>query len=207
VRTSLLLGTLIVACAAGAGILLLDRGGSPPEAPDTATDGQARRPAGDPAIQSGDAHRVLREWHTPGSLREDLRDTLAGPPAALESTFAEVSARLAGAAETVLASTAPGEASPRVRALLVLAAGRHRPDDPRLLGFLADRFPVVREAAALAAGWSGRDDAQVVEALAGVRVPIGRALPAPTAAALRAALVRETDAQVRATGERVLAGG
>jgi len=206
VRTSLLLGTLIVACAAGAGILFLDRPGSPPAESREEADARSDGSAGNPAIESRDVPAGLREWHTPGSLREDLRDALAGPPDALQSAFADVSARLAGSAERALTSTAADEASPRVRALLVLAAGRHRPDDPRLLGFLADRFAVVREAAALACGWSGKADAQVVEALAGIRVPIGRALPPPTATALRAALVRETDPRVRATGERVLAG-
>jgi hypothetical protein len=104
----------------------------------------------------------------------------------------------------MLENAAPGEASPRVRALLVLACGVHAPDAPSLHAFLVDRDPAVREAAVLAAGHRP-DGAATARCLTEVRVPVGRPLPPAVADRLRARLEAETDPGVRAALETALA--
>jgi hypothetical protein len=143
------------------------------------------------------AEETLRPYETTATLAEDLRDALAGPPEALGAETRRVSSRLEAKARSVLLTTAPAEASPRVRALLVLAAGAHVPDEPVLLVFLGDREPVVRRAAALAA--SQLEGGSAVALLPGVEVPVGRKLPAATRRALEARLAREEDGGVRGT--------
>ncbi len=139
----------------------------------------------------------LRAYETTATLVEDLRDALAGPPEALGPELERVSLRLLPKARSVLLGAAPEEASPRVRALLVFAAGRHVPDEAILLAFLADREPVVRRAAALA---TARAEGGVpVPLLAGVHVPAGRDLPLATRRALEERLRREEDEGVRGT--------
>jgi len=148
----------------------------------------------------------LRPYQTTRTLTEDLRDALAADrPAGLGDEVRRVSAALRRRAGWMLENVAPYEANPRVRALLVLATGVHRPDGPRLLSFLDDRAPVVRRAAALAAGHA-EDGAEVVELVPGVATPVGRALPDRTAAALRERLATERSEKVRPALERVLAG-
>jgi hypothetical protein len=200
VRTTLLFGTLLVACAAIAALLLFE-GGAPGGGaqPAPATEAVAA-PEG---LRGGSQPEgdVFREWRTWATLREDVRDALAEGET-LEEVFRDVSGLLRGSAAAFLRRAATDEKSPRVRALLVLAAGRHVPDDPVLLRFLDDRFAVVRAAAALAAGW--QDDAQVVTFLEHVRVPVGRPLPPETEARVRAALEREADAGARAAMVAVL---
>lgn len=143
------------------------------------------------------AEETLRPYETAATLTEDLRDALAGPEEALGAEVRRVSDRIAATARSVLVTTAPAEASPRVRALLVLAAGPHVPDEPALLAFLGDREPLVRRAAALAAGRI--EGGSAVALLPGVEVPVGRKLPRATRRALEARLSREEDEGVRGT--------
>ena len=106
-------------------------------------------------------------------MKEDLRDALAGDPAQLDSECWRVSKLLASSARSTLINLAPEEASPRVRALLTLAAGVHVQQDELLLRFMEDREPVVRAAAVLAAGYKkgGGSSARLLEM---VQVPLGR---------------------------------
>lgn len=142
------------------------------------------------------AEAVLRPYETTETLTEDLRDALAGPREALAAEFQRVAARLGGKARTVLVTAAPEEASPRVRALLVLAAGSRVPDEEILLAFLADREALVRRAAALAAA-RAEGGTRRFELLPGIDVPLGRALPEATRRALEGRLSREEDEGVR----------
>ncbi len=157
-----------------------------------------------PAPAAAPVEEILRPYETVATLREDLRDALAGPKEAIAAEVVRVSGRLRGSARSVLVETAPREASPKVRALLVLAAGVHVPDERILLAFLDDREPVVRRAAALAtARREGGDVAALVE---GVGVPVGRELPPATSNALRQRLSREEDEGVRGTIGKALGG-
>lgn len=141
------------------------------------------------------AEETLRPYETNATLAEDLRDALAGPD--LDAEVRRVSERIEARARSVLLATAPEEASPRVRALLVLAAGRHVPDERILLAFLEDPSPVVRQAAALAAAHV--EGGKPVALLPGVDVPVGRALPDATRRTIEARLAREEDQGVRGT--------
>jgi hypothetical protein len=148
------------------------------------------------------AEETLRPYETLATLTEDLRDALAGPPELLAPEVARVSERLAPKARTVLVSTAPEEASPKVRALLVFAAGSHVPDEEVLLAFLGDREPVVRRAAAIATARTENTRLALQRAalvLPGVWVRIGRRLPEATRRALEERLSREEDEGVRGT--------
>lgn len=142
---------------------------------------------------------VLRPYETPGTLAEDLRDAVAGDPAALHDEVWRVSAALASRARWTLVHLAPEESSPRVRALLVLAAGVHLPEDPLVEGFLGDPDARVRAAAALALGYRAGGPAEA--AVLGVRVPLGRAVPATVAERL----AREEDEGARGAMEAALA--
>lgn len=110
----------------------------------------------DPAAPSGNlapdstSTEVLRRWQTTATLVEDLRDALADPACDLLPEWRRVSDALRPHAAWVLDTLAPGEASPRVRALVVLAAGVHLRGSPALLAFARDREEVVRLAAAAA---------------------------------------------------------
>ncbi|HEX5138660.1 MAG TPA: hypothetical protein VFY93_16940 [Planctomycetota bacterium] len=140
---------------------------------------------------------ALRPYETVATLAEDLRDALAGPKEALGAEVARVSLRLRPNARRVLVETARQEPSPRVRALLVLAAGVHVPDEAILLAYLDDREPVVRRAAVLAT--ARREGGSPVALMEGVEVPVGRELPAETRRALAERLPREEDEGVRGT--------
>jgi len=191
---------LVAGVATGVlGVLVLkDRTQPPPEAgpPPAAAPGPPTPP---PAAEA-----KLRAYETTGTLVEDLRDALAGPPEALGAEVCRVSDRLKERARSVLVGVAPEEASPKVRALLVLAAGRHVPDEPILLAFLRDREAVVRRAATLAAAQA--DEGTPFPLLTGVDVPVGRALPPATRLALEERLRLEEDEGVRGALAAVLRG-
>ena len=106
-------------------------------------------------------------------------------------------ARLGGVArQGTLLNLAAHEASPRVRALLVLANGVHVPEDRALLDFLGDRAPLVRRAAALASGYDP-DGSRRLPLVAGLLVPVGRQPSERGRATLERHLEGEKDATVR----------
>jgi hypothetical protein len=180
----------VLLAAAATGILGAAALHRPPAPPPPPPDLAPREPAPPPATDE----EPLRPYETTVTLTEDLRDALGGPATELRAVLDRVSARLRSRARWMLANAAPDEASPKVRALLVYAAGVHVPDEELLLGFLADREPVVRRAAALAAA---RGDGEPHALLDGVQVPTGRALPESTRRALEARLTGEDDEGVR----------
>jgi hypothetical protein len=140
--------------------------------------------------------RELRRYETTATLAEDLRDALAGDREQLAPEVWRVSRSLQGRPRWTLLNLAAEEASPKVRALLVLTAGRHIGDDDALLDFLTDDWPIVRRAAVLAAGYDARGTRKV-ELLDGLKVPVGRKLPAATAALLRRHVESERNEAVR----------
>jgi len=97
----------------------------------------------------------MEPWRTTATLAEELRDALGDPEADLLAVFREVSELLRPHAAYTLEKVAAAERSPRVRALLVLAAGIHVPSEPLLARFASDREEAVRRAAALAREGSG----------------------------------------------------
>jgi len=199
VRGALLPVSLLLAVVATAalGLLALRGGGAGAAAP-----GPGEPPAPSPPPTRREMQ--LRPYRTTATLTEDLRDVLAtGDAAAVAETCWRVSDALRDKARWMLQEAAPAEASPRVRALLVLACGVHHPDDPALLAFLADRAAPVREAAALAAGYLPGSERP--GSFLGVPVPLGRTPPAPTENRLRARLETEKDEGVRGAIEDVLA--
>lgn len=140
---------------------------------------------------------VLRPYQTTVTLTEDLRDALAGGDADLVARECwRVSEALRGKARWALENLAAVEASPRVRALLVLANGVHVPEDRALLDFLGDRDPLVRRAAALAAGYDP-DGTRRLPLVDGLLVPVGRELSARGRATLERHRESEKDAAVR----------
>jgi hypothetical protein len=196
-RATVWLCLLVAAVATGVLVLLrIGPGAGPPPAP-------APPPPPPPAKASAE-EEPLRPYETFATLAEDLRDALAGPNEALGAEVSRVSARLRPNARRILVETAPQEASPRVRALLVLAAGVHVPDERILLAFLGDREAVVRRAAALAS--ARREGGAAVPLMDGVAVPVGRELPEATRHVLRERARREEDKGVRGTIEAALGG-
>ncbi len=192
--------TLLLALTATAGIALLAT-----RAPRTAAAREPLSPAPPPDGPAGEepAADGIRPYETTATLVEDLRDALTGEDRELARECHRVSAALARQARWTLVNLVRREASPRVRALLVLAAGVHLPDDALLLESLHDRDPLVREAAALAAGH--RADGVSASLLLG-RVPVvlGRAMAAETRDAIQRALAREQDQGARGTLRSVL---
>jgi hypothetical protein len=188
---------LVAGAATGVLVLLRLRPGVEPE--------MAPGPPPPPLpAKAAPAEEILRPYETVATLAEDLRDALAGPKEALGPEVSRVSGRLRPSARRVLVETAPQEASPKVRALLVLAAGVHVPDERILLAFLGDREAVVRRAAALAT--SRRDGGTPVPLMEGVEVEVGRELPEATRGVLAERLRREEDEGVRGTIAKVLGG-
>jgi hypothetical protein len=187
-----LLWLCLLLAAAATGVLgvaaLRDRPVAPPSPPAPAEPAPPEPPPTDEARP--------RRYETTGTLTEDLRDALSGPPEALAAELRRVAALLRPAARTVLLAAAPREPSPRVRALLVFAAGLHVPDEDPLLAFLDDREPVVRRAAALAAAYleGGERRHPILEK---VEVPIGRPLPDGTRRRLEERSRREEEEGVR----------
>lgn len=196
-RGALPLGlALALGATGGLAVLVLREAPGPEAAP----------PAGEPpaaavAPAAAEPVREIRPYRTTQTLAEDLRDALAGDPARLGAELWAVSAALEERARWVLVHQAAEETSPRVRALLVLAAGVHLPEDPRLLEFLGDREPRVRAAAALAAAYR-KDGARRAELL-GVGVPLGEVREGARASVERAR-DGEQDAEARAAMEAAL---
>ena len=146
---------------------------------------------------------ALRAYRTTATLAEDLRDALAGDAKKLNAEVWRVSGLLKGSARYTLSDVARKEASPRVRALLVLAAGVHHQDEELLFLSLDDPKAVVRQAAALALGYAA--GGRIERAFLGdVRVPLGRKLPAASEQRLRRHLDREKDEDTRACVEAVV---
>jgi hypothetical protein len=191
VRGLLPLGLALALGATGglAWIVLTVRPQPPAEAP------APELPPAPPEVRPEGA---LRAYETVPTLVEDLRDALAGDPALVDAELWRVSRALASRARWTLVHGAPAESSPRVRALLVLAAGVHVADDPLVVGFLEDPDPRVRAAAALALGY--RPEGPREGALLGVRVPLGRTVPADVAGRL----AREDDEGARGAMEAAL---
>jgi len=173
----------------------------PPAKPDPAGTATTR---GSTVGEEASHERVLRPYQTTATLAEDLRDALAsGDGAQVQQECWRVSRALRGKARWTLENLAPHEASPRVRALLVLATGVHVPDDRVLHDFLRDRAPLVRRAAALAIGYAPKGSSSL--ALAGsVQVPVGRELPTRSRATLDRYHEKETDRAAREAMTAVL---
>ena len=172
-----LLLAVAAAVTGGALYLLKDRAPRPDEAPAgpapvDETGGADGGPGlgGHAAAQGAPA---LRPYETIETLTEDLRDALAHGTPQLDREWLRVSAALAPHARRVLSREARSETNPRVRALLVLAAGVHHPDGPEMLSALKDRSEVVRRAAVLTCGY----EAGGTERFAlwpGLEIPLGR---------------------------------
>ncbi|MEM8883545.1 MAG: hypothetical protein AAGD14_05735 [Planctomycetota bacterium] len=145
---------------------------------------------------------AIRRHETAQTLIEDLRDVLASNnPAQVHAEVWRVSARLRRSASWMIGAALRNEASPRVRALVVLAAGVHAQDEAAIWLGLDDRDPRVRRATVLALGYRIGGEA---EELLGVQVPVGRELDDATAQRLRGIEEREPDETVRAAIAAVL---
>ena len=170
---------LAVAAAVTGAALYLLRDGDP--RPDAGTDrpaavaetGDADGKSGLPGYATARDAVVLRPYETIDTLTEDLRDALAHGTPPLSEEWLRVSAALAPHARHVLSREARTDTNPRVRALLVLAAGVHHPDGPELLSALKDRSPVVRRAAVLACGYQA-GGAERFGLWPGLEIPLGR---------------------------------
>jgi len=195
---------LVAAAAAtgGAAFLVLRRGETRSSGPRA----DAADEAGTAASPISFRPAPIERYQTTLTLAEDLRDALAGDPEALAAECGRVAAAIAPRARYTLAKVAPAERSPRVRALLVLAAGMHVADEPLLLDFLSDPAAIVRRAAAVAAGHDATGTRHET-LLPGLDVPLGSVTSPEVRSRLEAALGREEDAAVRATVAAVLAGG
>jgi len=192
-RGALFAVTIVLALAATAGLALLAFRPLRPAPTEVA-------PQGDPDVIEERQRAVrtpeLRRYQTTATLAEDLRDALAGDTAKLAEEVWRVSKAFTARPRWTLINVAQGEASPRVRALLVVAAGVHIPDDDVVLAFLDDAQSIVRRAAALAAGYKPKG-ATRVKLVEGLDVPVGRTLSAKTESRLRNRLGKETDVAVR----------
>jgi hypothetical protein len=193
--------SLVLAAVATAGLMLIVlRGPAGPAPVPEETD--AREAATLPELAAV-RERKLRAYETTLTLAEDLRDALPGPPEALERELWRVSRTLRSKASWTLQRLARQEASPRVRALLVLAAGVHLPDAESLLRFLDDPHPTVRTAAVLACGY--REEGPAKATLLGtLTVPVGRRPDDTTRADLQERRGAEEEASVRAAIDVVL---
>jgi hypothetical protein len=199
-RGTLLPLSLFCAVAATCGLAvlaLLDR----PEPPGEDTKaGPADEEA--PAPPPRPVRAELRPYQTTLTLTEDLRDALAGDPVFLEREVWRVSEALASKARWTLKNLALVEASPKLRALEVLAAGVHVPEDPLVLGFLSDRETIVRRAAVLAIGYA--PDGKERASLLGAEVPLGRTASPEVQRMLELCEGKEKAAEVRLAISSVL---
>jgi hypothetical protein len=145
----------------------------------------------------------MRRYETTATLLEDLRDALAGDPKFLQTELLRVSNVLGSRAAWTIRNVVPTEASPRVRALAVFAAGVHLQGEGILLEFGEERFPVVRRAAILAMGYSpnGRETAAILK---GVEVPLGATVAPAEEGGLRRLYEAESDPTVREAIDAVL---
>ena len=191
--------TIVLALAATAGLALLAF--RPPGPASKEAD-----PSSDPKVieerRRAARPRELRRYQTTATLAEDLRDALAGDAAELSKEVWRVSKAFTDPRWTLL-YVARDEASPKVRALLVVAAGVHIPDDTLVLSFLEDAQSIVRRAAALATSYK-RDGSTKVKLVEGLDVPVGRRLSDATAMRLRNRIGKETDTAVRKDLEAAL---
>ena len=170
---------LAVAAAVTGAALYLLRDGDP--RPDAGTDrpaavaetGDADGESGLPGHATAQDAVALRPYETIDTLTEDLRDALAHGTPPLSEEWLRVSAALAPHARHVLSREARADTNPRVRALLVLAAGVHHPDGPELLSALKDRSQVVRRAAVLACGYQA-GGSESFGLWPGLEIPLGR---------------------------------
>jgi hypothetical protein len=193
--------SLILAAAATAGLALIvlrDPGFLVPSPEGADAGASATSPGVAPVPE-----RKLRPYETTLTLLEDLRDALPGPPAALEKELWRVSRTLKSKANWTLEKLARQEASPRVRALLVLAAGVHLPDEGALLRFLNDPHRAVRTAAILACGYREEGPARV-PLLGTLAVPVGRRPADASRADLARRYDQEKEPLVRAAIDAVL---
>ena len=192
---------LALAVATTAVVLALVSSNRPQAAP--SPPGRDGRPSETKPRDRGAPVSGPRPYQTTATLTEDLRDALASDPEALGRECLRVSAALQGRARWSLVHLASTEASPRVRGLLVFAAGLHLPDDPDLVRWLDDPSPAVRSATVLAIGHDrdGRSTARLVGA---VPVTIGRVPGAEALAALRDVAERDGEESVREAAAAVL---
>ena len=148
----------------------------------------------------------IRRYETTATLVEDLRDALAGDPKQLDAECWRVSKSLGSSARWTLGHLAleGKESSPRVRALLVLAAGGHTHGDGLLELRLGDSDPRVRRAAILAAAF---DPEGKPETLLGVTVPIGRRPDDRMRRELESLATSDPDDSVREAAKLVLGFG
>jgi hypothetical protein len=202
VRGLIVPAAILLALGATGGLALLALNDSPAPVPDA----QSK-----PAIETADAapapdpppSEVIRRYETTATLLEDLRDALAGDPKFLQAELLRVSEALGSRAAWTIRNVVPAEASPRVRALAVFAAGVHLQGEGILLEFGEERFPVVRKAAVLAMGYAptGLIKAAILD---GVEVPLGATVAPAEEGGLRRLYEAEKDPAVREAIEAVL---
>jgi hypothetical protein len=192
-----------VAFGATAGLAYLALRSSPDDPLPETSSGTAVRDVVRPAPVEEPQLRI-RPYETTATLVEDLRDALAGDPKKIDGECWRVSRALGSSARWTLThlATERKESSPRVRALLVLAAGVHVQGEDLLLLRLEDSDARVRRAAVLAASY-GEDG--VAEELLGVRVPLGRKPEGRMALAVTELAEADPDEAVRRTAKRILA--
>jgi len=145
----------------------------------------------------------IRAYETTATLVEDLRDALAGDASKIDAECWRVSEALGSTARWTLTrlATEEQEASPRVRALLVIAAGVHVQGEGLLLLRMRDVDPRVRHAAVLASGYA---PGGVKSKLLGVTVPIGRKPDERMQRALETLATEDKDETVRNAARFVL---
>ena len=200
-RIALLALLLATALLATGGLALVALRGTTTNEPEQEVAAPADR--GDPESAAPEA-ATLHAYRTTATLTEDLRDALADPEVDLDREWRRVSAALQDKARWTLHRLVPEEASPRVRALLILCAGVHEPESPAVLERLNDREPVVRKAAALTIAYheEGRKKYRLLNR---VRVPIGRTLSPAALGAVQQRHDSETDQGTKQALTAVLA--
>jgi len=176
-------------------------------APDRESTVERRKPVSRTASERGPQPKPrlkIRPYQTTATLVEDLRDALAGDESKLDAECWRVSRALGSSARWTMTklATEQQESSPRVRALLVLAAGVHVQGEGLLLLSMRDSDPRVRTAAVLAAGYT-KDG--VKTRFLGVNVPIGLDPDERMRTALASLVKEDPDAGVRDAAKLVLA--
>ena len=146
----------------------------------------------------------IRAYQTTATLVEDLRDALAGDESNLDAECWRVSRALGNSARWTMTklATEQQESNPRVRALLVLAAGVHVQGEGLLLLSMRDSDARVRQAAVLAAGYA---EDGVKTRFLGVSVPLGLDPDERMRAALAVLAKKDPDTAVRDAAKLVLA--
>jgi len=192
-----------VAVGATAGLAYLAMRPAPEDEPPPAKTKTEREFPDESGAKPGPQLKI-RAYETTATLVEDLRDALAGDEAGIDAECWRVSRALGSTARWTLTklATEDQESSPRVRALLVLAAGVHVQGEGLLLLRMRDSDPRVRRAAVLAAGYSADG---VKTKLLGVQVPIGRAPDERMQRALEHLAAEDKDETVQDAAKLVLA--